>query len=157
MEAASSRSSTRHKGATLVFFDRLIALWTFFCVCFDPFRVCGFVRVLNLPFLNYFALTRLVTLSWALQARHLETEALYEPQRRVGIYQKAVLAAFPTAPSYLLVLFCELSKQQSPILSRNVLVTLEEVQEIRVANLHVAPLLHASRLAAVSFSLNLFS
>ena len=132
-----------HMNATLIFLNLSLTRWTSFRVCKNPLNIWAFSGILFPPLLSTFAVCRLMRIQTTWEAKRSSAIALHIRGIGVNVFLIEKLATFPWAAFNKLVFVCVRSAKLNPVFLKHIWVNRKESFEDTVANLNVAPRLHA--------------
>ena len=132
-----------HMNATFIFLYLLVTRWTSFRVCENPLSISAFSGIVFPPLLSNFAVCRLMRIQTTWEAKRSSAIALHIRGIGVNVFLIEKLATFPWAAFNKLVFVCVRSAKPNPVFLKHLWVNSKESFEDTVANLNVAPRLHA--------------
>jgi hypothetical protein len=148
--------SASHMIASLVFLYLSLTFGTRFRVCNDPLEIWTFSGVLFLPLLRAFTVCRLMRLHTTKKTKGPSTIAFNICCNGVNVFLITKLTTFHRAPFNALVIVCVRFTKPFPVPLKHLWLWSKKCFENTVANLHVAPCLHASCVKASEARIKFF-
>lgn len=143
------RNPASHMIASLVFFDSSLTFRAWFCISHNPGEIFRLSCIFITPLLNNIAVTRLMTFFRTLKTRFLPAITLNVLLNRIWFPLKAPVTSLFATPSDHFIIIGEWLDERSPVLFSHCFIAFQYLEKVRMANLHIATLLHAQCRGAV--------